>query len=71
MSVKPAVQSGRNLPNAGQESNVNTTSKTFENVVKFDYMETRVINQRQIQEEVKIVGYILRITAEQLLFALS
>jgi hypothetical protein len=39
--------------NAGQNHNIKTGNRCFENVAQFRYLGTTVINQNLIQEEIK------------------
>jgi hypothetical protein len=39
--------------NAGQNRDINTANRYFENVAKFRYLGTTVTNQNLIQEEIK------------------
>jgi hypothetical protein len=39
--------------NAGHNHNIKTANKSFESVARFKYLETTVINQNFIQEEIK------------------
>jgi hypothetical protein len=39
--------------NAGQNRDIKTANRSFENVSQFKYLETTVTNQNLIQEEIK------------------
>jgi hypothetical protein len=39
--------------NAGQNDDIKTANRSFENVVQFKYLGTAVTNQNLIQEEIK------------------
>jgi hypothetical protein len=40
-------------PNSGQNQNIRIANESFENVVKFRYLETILTNQNDIHDEIK------------------
>jgi hypothetical protein len=41
-------------PNSGQNQNIRTAKESFENVAKFKYLGTKLTNQNDIRDEIKI-----------------
>jgi hypothetical protein len=41
-------------PNSGQHQNIRTANESFQNVAKFKYLGTKLTNQNDIHDEIKI-----------------
>jgi flagellin-specific chaperone FliS len=48
-------------PNSGQNQNIRTANELFENVAKFKYLGTTLINQNDIHDEVDKIQRMLAI----------